>query len=551
MNATLNKRILALGLPRDGYFRFGLIVAGMQGLSAIALLGVSAWLISRAAEVSSIVFLGVAIVGVRGFAVGRATFRYGERLLLHEAAFRMLGNLRPEIFSKLAPFIPAGMPSIGRGEVLTRIVSDVDELQNLSLRVVAPLVQSLVVASASILFVWLLLPAAGMGLMFAVLAVFLVALPLTAIVAKVSDESVAPLKAQLANQSLDLLENQDVYLAYGWLEILLAGLEKTDAKLRREQSKSAYSNGLGVAVVTLMSMLAVVLGAWFGANAVLSGVIPGASLAVFTLLPIAIFEILLAAQPAVSAYRKYRVSAMRVAELLDRDIPVALQIVNGDLELEGFKTLALEKATLRYPEAERVAFSDFDFTLTSGEVVLLSGESGSGKSSVALALARLIELDSGAYTINGYQASNFTVDSIRRRVGVVEQSPMIFLGDVRANLSLAKPEASDEELIQALTEVGLWEMFETRAGLGTQLGDRGVLISGGEAQRLGLARAILADFEVLILDEPTANVDEVAADQLIADLLAVAKGKANRAILLISHERRFRGLVDREVVMTS
>lgn len=551
MNATLNKRILALGLPRDGYFRFGLIVAGMQGLSAIALLGVSAWLISRAAEVSSIVFLGVAIVGVRGFAVGRATFRYGERLLLHEAAFRMLGNLRPEIFSKLAPFIPAGMPSIGRGEVLTRIVSDVDELQNLSLRVVAPLVQSLVVASASILFVWLLLPAAGMGLMFAVLAVFLVALPLTARVAKVSDESVAPLKAQLANQSLDLLENQDVYLAYGWLEILLAGLEKTDAKLRREQSKSAYSNGLGVAVVTLMSMLAVVLGAWFGANAVLSGVIPGASLAVFTLLPIAIFEILLAAQPAVSAYRKYRVSAMRVAELLDRDIPVALQIVNGDIELEGFKTLALEKATLRYPEAERVAFSDFDFTLTSGEVVLLSGESGSGKSSVALALARLIELDSGAYTINGHQASNFTVDSIRRRVGVVEQSPMIFLGDVRANLSLAKPEASDEELIQALTEVGLWEMFETRAGLGTQLGDRGVLISGGEAQRLGLARAILADFEVLILDEPTANVDEVAADQLIADLLAVAKGKANRAILLISHERRFRGLVDREVVMTS
>lgn len=551
MNATLNKRILALGLPRDGYFRFGLIVAGMQGLSAIALLGVSAWLISRAAEVSSIVFLGVAIVGVRGFAVGRATFRYGERLLLHESAFRMLGNLRPEIFSKLAPFIPAGMPSIGRGEVLTRIVSDVDELQNLSLRVVAPLVQSLVVASASILFVWLLLPAAGMGLMFAVLAVFLVALPLTARVAKVSDESVAPLKAQLANQSLDLLENQDVYLAYGWLESRLAGLEKTDAKLRREQSKSAYSNGLGVAVVILMSMLAVVLGAWFGANAVLSGVIPGASLAVFTLLPIAIFEILLAAQPAVSAYRKYRVSAMRVAELLDRDIPVALQIVNGDIELEGFKTLALEKATLRYPEAERVAFSDFDFTLTSGEVVLLSGESGSGKSSVALALARLIELDSGAYTINGHQASNFTVDSIRRRVGVVEQSPMIFLGDVRANLSLAKPEASDEELIQALTEVGLWEMFETRAGLGTQLGDRGVLISGGEAQRLGLARAILADFEVLILDEPTANVDEVAADQLIADLLAVAKGKANRAILLISHERRFRGLVDREVVMTS
>lgn len=551
MNGTRNKHILALGLPRDGYFKFGLIVAGMQGLSAVALLGVSAWLISRAAEVSSIVFLGVAIVGVRGFAVGRATFRYGERLLLHESAFRMLGNLRPELFSKLAPFIPAGMPSIGRGEVLTRIVSDVDELQNLSLRVFAPLVQSVVVASASILFVWMLLPAAGMGLMLAVFAVFVVALPLTARVAKVSDESVAPLKAELANQSLDLLENQDVYLAYGWLENCRTGLEKTDAKLRREQSKSAYSNGLGVAIVTLLSMLAVLLGAWFGANAVLAGVIPGASLAVFTLLPIAIFEVLLSAQPAVSAYRKYLVSAGRVTELLDREIPVALKIVNGDLELEAFKTLKLEKATLRYPEADRAAFSDFEFTLTAGDVVLLSGESGSGKSSVALALAKLIELDSGKYTINGHPASMFTIDSIRRRVGLVEQSPMIFLGDLRANLSLAKPEASDEELIQALTEVGLWEMFEARAGLDTQLGDRGVLISGGEAQRLGLARAILANFEVLILDEPTANVDEVTANQLIADLLAVAKGRANRAILLISHERRFRDLVDREVVMAT
>ena len=123
-----------LGVPRDSFFKWGLAVSALQGLCAVALLAVSAWLISRAAEVTSIVYLGIAIVGVRGFAVGRATFRYSERLLLHESAFRMLASIRPALFSKLAPFIPAGMSQVGRGETMARIVNDVDSLQNLSLR---------------------------------------------------------------------------------------------------------------------------------------------------------------------------------------------------------------------------------------------------------------------------------------------------------------------------------------------------------------------------------------------------------------------------------
>jgi ATP-binding cassette subfamily C protein CydC len=544
-------RAIRLGLPRDGFFKAGLVVAVLQGLSAVALLGVSAWLISRAAEVSSIVYLGLAIVGVRGFAVGRATFRYLERLLLHESAFRMLSNIRPQIFSKLVPFVPAGVSTLGRGETVSRVVNDVDELQNLPLRVIAPLVQSLVVSIVSTVFMWLLLPAAGWALLATLLLAFSVALPLSAKLARASDNSVAPLKAELANLSLDLLENQSVYLAYGWMAEKRGRLAEVDSRLKRAIAKSAISNGLGSGLFTLLSMTAVVAGGWFGGSAVSQGQLPGASLAVFTLLPMAIFEVAQGAQPALSAYRRFKVSAVRINAILNRKVPDELNFIGGTTDLQSFSQLELKNVSIRYPDSSSSVVESFDLQLKAGESVLLTGESGAGKSSIGLVLARLLKPSKGTFLINGSPSESYVAESLRRTIGLVEQNPMVFLGDVRANLTLAKPDASDAKLISVLKEVGLWSMFEVRQGLDTQLGDRGVLISGGEAQRLALARAILADFKVLILDEPTANVDQTTADQLVADLLRIVRSKPSRSLVLISHEARFRGLVDREIRLAS
>lgn len=232
-----NKRTW-LGVPRDSFFTWGLVASALQGLSAVALLAVSAWLISRAAEVTSIVYLGIAIVGVRGFAVGRATFRYSERLLLHESAFRMLASIRPVLFSKVAPFIPAGMAQAGRGETMAMIVNDVDALQNLSLRVIAPLVQSIVVAAASVVFMWMLLPASGFALLLILIAAFFVAIPVSARLARASDISDSPTKAQMANLSLDLLENLDVYIAYGWIDSKRVEIAEAENRLRsRSQNR--------------------------------------------------------------------------------------------------------------------------------------------------------------------------------------------------------------------------------------------------------------------------------------------------------------------------
>lgn len=541
------KQLIKLGLPKDRFFGWGLVVSVLQGLSAVSLLAVSAWLISRAAEVNSIVYLGIAIVGVRGFAVGRATFRYSERLLLHESAFRLLASRRSQLFERLVPFIPAGMSQVGRGESMARVVNDIDELQNLPLRVVAPVVQAIVVAVASVLFMWLLLPEAGLALFLVLIAAFFVAIPLGASLATKSDSYTAPLRARMSNVSLDLLENLDVYIAYGWVEAKRAEINRIEVELRRAIIKSAVSNGLGASLFTLLSIVSVLAGAWFGGVAVSDQSLPGASLAVFVLLPLAIFEVLQSAQPALSAFRKFKVSAHRVSELLDREVPRVLQLETGNRALEHFDSIELRSVSITYPEALEPALENFDLTIRPGESVMLFGESGAGKSSVALLLSRLIQPSSGEYLINGEPAGVFASAELRRSIGLVEQNPMVFLGNVRANLRIAKHDATDAELRDVLDQVGLWSMFAAREGLDTQLGDRGVLISGGEAQRLALARAILAQFQVLILDEPTANVDADTAGTLIADMLRVARGSEHRAVVLISHDERFRKLVDRSV----
>jgi ATP-binding cassette subfamily C protein CydC len=537
---------LALGLPRDGFFKAGLIVAVLQGLSAVALLGVSAWLISRAAEVNSIVYLGLAIVGVRGFAVGRATFRYVERLLLHESAFRMLGERRPQIFAKLAPFIPAGLSKQSRGEIIARIVNDVDELQNLPLRVISPLVQAVAVASLSVVFVFALLPAAGLALLLSLLLGFIVAIPISAKFSRISDETIAPLKSRLSEQSLDILENQELYLAFGWMETRRNALAATDRKLRKALAKTAVSNGFGLSLFSLLTTIAMISGAWFGGHAVEFGAVPGAQLAVFMLLPMAIFEIAQSAQPAASAFRKFQVSASRINELLNRVVPPELEIAAGAEVFSEFQSLELSNVSITYPDSQQPVVAGFNLRLLPGEVVVLSGPSGAGKSSVALALCRLLNLSAGTYELNNRPVANFSLDSVRSRIGLVEQNPMIFIGNLRANLLFAKPEANDSKLIEVLSSVGLWQMFVNRGGLDTELGDRGVLVSGGEAQRLALARAILAGFKVLILDEPTANVDRETADGLLHELLRVANAD-DRAVVLITHEARYRSLANREI----
>lgn len=535
---------LKIGLPKTTLFGLGLVVSALQGLSAVALLAASAWLISRAAEQPPVMYLMIAVVGVRGFALGRAAFRYGERLLLHDAAFRKLSEIRPRIFEKLIPFMPAGLGVQKRGDTITRVGADVDELQNLPLRVISPLFQSTLVAMFSVIGLGLLLPSAALILLLFLLAAFFIALPISGFISKHSDLERASVNAKLATQSIELLEHLDVLTAYGWLPAKLNGLSQTDEDLNRISRARSLGNGVGLALFSLLATGATLASALIGAQSVIDSDQPGVLLALFALIPMAVFDVVSNAQPTISAFRTYLSSAKRIIQLQNKQLPVALQPGFGNKKINKFRNLSLIDVAISYPDSEPV-LEGFGFEIDAGQTIAIQGQSGSGKTTIALALLRFLDLRSGSYQINGSDVAGFSESSIRETIGLVEQDPKIFLGTVRANLLIANPKASDLELWNILNQVGLKILFANRQGLDTELGERGVLISGGEAQRLALARALLANFHVLVLDEPTANVDKDAAHNLVSDLLAAAKLNSNRAIVLITHDADLALLADR------
>lgn len=535
---------IKIGLPNTKIFGLGLVVSTLQGLSAVALLAASAWLISRAAEHPPVMYLMIAVVGVRGFALGRAGFRYGERLLLHESAFKKLSEIRPRIFEKLINFMPAGLGAQKRGDTITRVGADVDELQNLPLRVISPIIQSALVSVFAVIGLGLLLPSAALALLLFLLAAFFFAMPLSGLISKASDLERATVNAKFAAQSIELLEHLEVLIAYGWLSGKLKDLSKTDEVLNRISKRKSFGNGVGQAIFSLLATGATLVSALIGARSVESFEQPGVMLALIALVPLAVFDVVSNAQPAVSAFRTYRSSAKRILQMQSRQLPAALLPGFGNQEISGFKNLNLRQVAIAYPESTPV-FQGFDFDLNAGETIAIQGQSGSGKTTIALALLRFLDLNSGSYQINGSDAEKYSESSIRKSIGLVEQDPTIFLGTVRANLLIAHPEASDVELWNILDRVGLKRLFANRQGLETELGERGVLISGGEAQRLALARALLTDFQVLVLDEPTANVDQDSARNLLEDLLAAAKFNSNRAIVLITHDADLAKLADK------
>lgn len=528
--------LIRLGLPKQKGFKLGLFVSVLQGISAVALMATSAWLISRAAEQPPIMFLNIAVVLVRGFALGRAFFRYTERLVLHNAAFAMLTELRPRLFAKLIPLAPAGLGRANRADTVTKLVNDVDEIQNLPLRVIAPLLQSTAVSLLTVGALAWLNPGSGASLLIALLLAVFVALPVSARASVASNAKAAQIRADLNVASATFVENLEVLQAYGWVEDqlkLVSDAQQETLKLSRDQAITA---GLGAGMFSALAAVATAASAYFGGIAVQAQQTPGVMLAVFALVPLAVFDILQNVQPAIGAWQRYKASANRVHELLTDEVPTELAVSKGSAPLDQIRSIEVRDLTAKYPGTENPASRPVSFSLHAGQSLLLQGPSGSGKSTTALVLSGLLNPAGGSYLINGEPADSFLAGSVSARIGYLEQTPVVFMGSLRTNLLIAAPETTDTDLWAVLERVNLAETFRAREGLDTELGERGVAISGGEAQRMALARALLANFEVLIFDEPTANVDPATAEQLWADLLGTLKSDNSKMAIFISHE---------------
>ncbi|GAA0992123.1 thiol reductant ABC exporter subunit CydC [Subtercola frigoramans] len=545
--------VLRLAQPRWRAFAPGLAFGLLSAMAAVTLLAASAWLITRAAEHPPILFLSAAIVGVRAAALGRATFRYLERLASHDAAFRGLADLRVGIYERLVPLTPDGLKHTRRGDLLSRLVGDVDELQNLPLRVLQPLLTAVLVCLAAVVGVWILLPAAGLALAVTLLLAFVLATAANSRTAAQADRELSPVRADFADQTLDFVGALDVLTAYSAVDDRLASLQQAERRLTSVAVSKARGSAATAAVVSLLGGAATFLALAYGVPALgagtANGLIDAPTLAMLALVPIAVFEVFGVVPLAVGACRQVSVSAARVATAVPAVVPVEIPVetlVATSLGLRAGEapirpavmpgvapTIELSGLSARWPGGTADAFAGVSLVIRPGDRVQVTGRSGSGKTSLAHVLVRFLDFEAGTFTIDGVDARRLPPERLRSLVGLCEQHPHLFDASLRQNLLFAREEATDDELLRVLDRVGLSIWVDERGGLGAQLGERGALVSGGQAQRLALARVLLADFPVVVFDEPTANVDAELADALITDLLR-ASGPS-RSVVLISH----------------
>ncbi|MFZ3498867.1 thiol reductant ABC exporter subunit CydD [Streptomyces sp. 5.8] len=538
------RRVRGVAKAWQGRFRLGLFLGALAVGCSVGLMAVSGWLISRASEQPPVLYLMVAVTATRAFGMGRAVFRYAERLVSHDAVLRMLADLRVSVFQRLERIAPAGLRTQRRGDLLTRLVADADALQDYWLRWLLPVGTAVLVGTGSVAFTAWLLPGAG-----AVLAVGLLAagvgVPLvSAVCARRTERRLAPARGELATRVADLLTGTAELTVAGALGGRKAAAKDSDRTLTGIAARAAAVTGLGSGLSALVSGLTVVCSAAVGANAVAGGRLSGVAMAVVVLTPLAAFEAVSGLPQAVQYRQRVRRSAERVYEVIDTPAPVTEPERPEALPASPFP-LRLTGLAARHPGQEKDALSGLDLTLEAGRRIAVVGPSGAGKTTLAQVLLRFLDQHEGSYTLGGTDARALDGDDVRRVVGLCAQDAHIFDSSVRENLRLADPGASEGRLREALAAARLLEWAEGLPdGLDTLVGEHGERISGGQRQRLALARALLADFPVLVLDEPAEHLDLATADALTADLLAATEG---RTTVLITH--RLAGLEEVDEVL--
>jgi thiol reductant ABC exporter CydC subunit len=528
--------------------RWRLAGAALLGALTIAfgvgLMATAGYLISRAAERPAILSLGVTIVAVRFFGLGRPVVRYLERLASHDLALRVLGRVRTGFYRRVEPLAPAQLAPYRAGDLLSRMVADVDALQNLYLRGLEPPLVALLAGALSVGVAAAILPAAGMILAAGLLVGALAVPAASGWVAARAGRRQAAARGALTAELVEVIHGAPELVAFACEATALERIGAADARLvglaRRDARATGIGDGLGLVVsgATVAGVLAV------AAGAAADGRLDRVLIALLALLALASFEAVAPLPAAARELSATLAAGRRILEITDQEPVVRDPLSPLPAPVWPF-AVALEHVRARYPGQPEPAVDNVSLRLEPGERVALVGPSGAGKSTVTNLLVRFLDPELGRVTLDGRDVRAYRQADVRRAISVVGQDAHLFSASIRENLRLAQPNASDEALAEALRRARIWNWIAALPdGLDTLVGECGRELSGGQRQRIALARTLLADAPVLVLDEPTAHLDPSTATRLVEDVLSAA---GDRTVLLITHRTEGLDLVDRVV----
>jgi ATP-binding cassette, subfamily C, bacterial CydC len=533
MTAAALRRLVVVARPLWPRFALAAALGTLAVGASVALMGTSGYLISKASLRPPILSLSIAIVAVRLFGVSRGVFRYAERLASHDAALRLLARLRVRFFERLEPLVPAGLPGARAGDLLSRFVTDVDQLQELYLRGLAPPLIAAAVGAGSVAAAALLLPAAALWLAVGLLLAALVLPAATSGLARAAGRRQAGARAALATEIVELLAAAPELVAYERAGTQLGRVADADARLARIARRDALAAGLGEGGTTLLAGATAFAVLLVGVSAVHGGTLRGVLVAALVLLATAAFEAVRPLPDAAQQLAASGAAARRLFELTDREPPV--RDPARPLPAPAGAVLRLEGVRVRYGPQEPWVLDGAELELRAGCRIALLGASGAGKSTLASLLVRFRDPDEGRVVLDGHDVRAYAQDDVRRAVALAGQEAHLFQTTVRNNVRLAGPDASDGEIETALARARVWDWVASLPqGLDTDVGERGALVSGGQRQRIALARAFLSQARLLVLDEPTAHLDTATAVAIVEDLLAAAD---DLAVLLITHSQ--------------
>ncbi len=523
------------------------VAAGIAAAScAIGLAAVAPWLIATAARHPAVSTLAVAVVAVRAFGIGRGVLRYAERLAGHDAVLRQLAGVRARIVAHLADLVPAGAPELRSGDLTTRLVRDVDAVADRTLRVRLPGLVAAAIGVMSTVAAALVFPPVAVALVVGFAMVTLVAPAVAAWVARrgsdLERQVIAPRRGAYAAAVTQTLHGAADLIAFDATGDALARLAAADLAVARASRRSAWGQGMAAAIAVLAAGLVPACALWWGLPAVTDSRLGLPMLAVVTLAPLALYEVLAPLVPAATLLPEFRASQARLDDIEARPLPVTDPRRPARVPDPPY-LLEVEDLAVRWPGGQaRPAFEGLTFSAASGQRVAVVGPSGSGKSTVAAALMRFIDPQAGVIRINGTDLRSLRGDDVRRLIGLCAQDAYLFDSTVAENVRLARTGATDEDIREALDHAGLGTWLATLPdGIDTRIGEHGARLSAGQRQRVSLARILLAAPPIVILDEPTEHLDEPTATALFADLLEATKGAI---VVVMTHRKRDLRFVD-------